>query len=167
MTYELWNMTYTKRAHWVSRNLSPIFAMYGRNFTNISYMRSRDVPNMPLIMFGRSRIFRRTGRTSTEVLPNFGRIFIFYDEWRSSPNLPEWNDAVVSECWLLRWVDESRVKTEETSRNQHIKYNRDIGHWTMDMGQPASFKSLEVWTLEFGTVVYCLHLHSSRSKSNE
>jgi len=32
----------------------------------------------------------------------------------------------------------------------------------MDMGQPAS---LEVWHLEFGTVVYCLHLHSSRSKS--
>ena len=163
MTYELWNMTYTKRAHWVSRNLSPIFAMYGRNFTNISYMRSRDVPNMPLIMFGRSRIFRRTGRTSTEVLPNFGRIFIFYDEWRSSPNLPEWNDAVVSECWLLRWVDESRVKTEETSRNQHIKYNRDIGHWTpmsnVMIGQwtwdnqlPSSPWKFGLWSLEVGTV---------------
>ena len=52
------------------------------------------------------------------------------------------------------------MKTEETSRNQHIKYNRDIGHWTMYMGQPASFKSLEVWTLEFGSwncIVYCLY----------
>jgi len=34
----------------------------------------------------------------------------------------------------------------------------------MDMGQ---LSSLEVWTLEFGTVVYCPYLHSSRSKSNE
>ena len=25
------------------------------------------------------------------------------------------------------------------------------------MRQPASFKSLEVWTLEVGTVVYCLY----------
>ena len=73
----------------------------------------------------------------------------------------------VSECWLLCWVAEWRLKTEETSRNQHMKYNRDIGHWTMDIGQPASYKSLEVWTSEFGTVVYCLYIHSSRSKSNE
>jgi len=39
----------------------------------------------------------------------------------------------------------------------------------MDMGQPASFNSLklEVWTFVFGTIAYCLYLHSSRSKSNE
>ena len=49
------------------------------------------------------------------------------------------------------------MKTQETSRNQRIKYNRDVGHWTMDMGQPASFKSLEVWTFEFGTIVHCLY----------
>ena len=54
-----------------------------------------DAPNMPLIMFGRSQMFRRTGQTSTEVRPNFGRIFLVYDEWRSSQNLPKWNVAVV------------------------------------------------------------------------
>jgi len=44
----------------------------------------RDAPNMPFIMFGRSRIFWRTGRTSTEVWPNFGRVFLFYDKWRKT-----------------------------------------------------------------------------------
>jgi len=34
------------------------------------------------------------------------------------------------------------------------------------MGQPASFKSFKVWTLEFGTGLV-LYLHSSRSKLNE
>ena len=66
---------------------------------------TRDAPNMPFIMFGRSRMFRHTGRTSTEVRPNFGRIFLFYDEWRSSPNLPKWNVAVVYETkWVLTAV---------------------------------------------------------------
>ena len=35
------------------------------------FQRIRDAPNMPFIMFGRSRLFRRTGRMST--VPKFGR----------------------------------------------------------------------------------------------
>jgi len=60
----------------------------------------RDVPNMPLIVFGRSRIFRRTGWTSTESNISFLRRMM-NDEWRSSPNLPSGKSGPRDQAVLL------------------------------------------------------------------
>jgi len=73
------------RPHAIAAARTIVFSLSRCNVANVAnvaifLLNNRDAPNMPLTMFGRSRIFWRTGRTSTEVRPNFGRLLLFYDE---------------------------------------------------------------------------------------
>ena len=110
---------------------------------------------MPLTMFGRSRNFRRTGRTSTEVRPNisFLRRMTNNDHLQIYLNEMMQLYMYVSECWLLSWVAEWRLKRLQEINTQNITETLDSGHGTTSFLQVLG-------SLDFGSwncIVYCLY----------